>query len=519
MAASNSTLLEEHFDINQNFVTLNEFNVEEDLPSFLLSVLDRAEYLNGSESRNVSEVQSLLLVLDQTISLLRSIVEDVDADDQQQWRLIAGCFETIAQNFQQHALELSLRPTNVTSLQCNLSRSGRPGRPSFLIQQEMLEDLLELGFSKQRISKLLGVSRWTIQRRVQEYGLHNVTSFSDLSDAEIDGIILDYINRHGRTTGQVLLMGYFHSRGIHVQRSRVRASITRVDPRNVALRWGAAVYRRHYHVPWANSLWHLDGHHSLIRWGLVVHGCIDGLSRRIIFLHCSGNNLASTVLDLFLNAIERVGGVWPSRIRVDYGVENVLVCEAMVEKWGEGRGSFIAGPSTHNQRIERLWRDVFRCVCHYYYYIFYGMEDSGILDTNNSLHMFALHIVFIPRINLALHEYLEAFNDHKIRTAQNWSPYQMWVNSMMDPDNPLSSGQPDSIPDNTQFYGYDPSGPSPFEDSNNNVVVQPVSLPNEDVIQRDILQVIDPLASSEQMGIDIYEEALGLLNNYAHIHE
>ena len=46
-----------------------------------------------------------------------------------------------------------------------------------------------------------------------------------------------------------------------------------------------------------------------------------------------------------------------SRIRVDQGVENVLVCEAMVEKQGEGRASFIAGPSTHNQRIERLWCD------------------------------------------------------------------------------------------------------------------------------------------------------------------
>jgi len=29
-------------------------------------------------------------------------------------------------------------------------------------------------------------------------------------------------------------------------------------------------------VPWPNSLWHIDGHHSLIRWGFVVHGCVDG---------------------------------------------------------------------------------------------------------------------------------------------------------------------------------------------------------------------------------------------------
>ena len=93
------------------------------------------------------------------------------------------------------------------------------------------------------------------------------------------------------------------------------------------------------------------------------------------------------MLNLFLSAIEEDGGIWPSRIRVDHGVENVLVCEAMVENRGAGRASFIAGPSTHNQRIERLWRDVFRGVCHYYYYIFYGMEDSGILDTQFSSYV------------------------------------------------------------------------------------------------------------------------------------
>ena len=28
-------------------------------------------------------------------------------------------------------------------------------------------------------------------------------------------------------------------------------------------------------VTWPNSLWHIDGHHSLIRWQFVIHGCCD----------------------------------------------------------------------------------------------------------------------------------------------------------------------------------------------------------------------------------------------------
>ena len=59
-----------------------------------------------------------------------------------------------------------------------------------------------------------------------------------------------------------------------------------------------------------------------------------------MFLRCSNNNLSQTVLELFLRTIEN-DAFWPSRIRVDYGVENVQVCDAMVEVRGEGRGSFV----------------------------------------------------------------------------------------------------------------------------------------------------------------------------------
>ena len=72
-----------------------------------------------------------------------------------------------------------------------------------------------------------------------------------------------------------------------------------MDPANAALRWGIVVSRRQYSVPRPNSLWHLDGYHFLIRWGLAIHGWIDGFSRRIMFLRCSTNNPSQTALELF----------------------------------------------------------------------------------------------------------------------------------------------------------------------------------------------------------------------------
>lgn len=63
---------------------------------------------------------------------------------------------------------------------------------------------------------------------------------------------------------------------------------------------------------------------------------------------------------------------------------------------GTGRGSVVVnGRSIHNQRIERLWRDVFAgIIISLYRYLFCHMESIGILDpTSNELHLFCLQLL------------------------------------------------------------------------------------------------------------------------------
>lgn len=163
----------------------------------------------------------------------------------------------------------------------------------------------------------------------------------------------------------------------------------------------------------------------LFRWGLVIHGGIDGFSRLITFLHCSSNNWAETVLDCFVHATREYG--IPSRVRTDHGGENVLVWQFMEENRGTGRGSYIAGKSVHNSRIERLWRDVYQSVSSSYASVFYELERDGALNVDNDADLFALHYVFVPRINESLGAFQAAWNNHSVSTENNMSPLQLYT--------------------------------------------------------------------------------------------
>lgn len=130
--------------------------------------------------------------------------------------------------------------------------------------------------------------------------------------------------------------------GIRALRDRVRA-ILRLIPRGPLAVPPRPILRRVYRVPWINSLWHLDGHHKLIRWKIVIHGAIDGFSRMITFCRASDNNRAETVGQAFKEAVHEYG--WPSRVRADQGKENWAVMTMMEEQRGESLAIVFQAPS------------------------------------------------------------------------------------------------------------------------------------------------------------------------------
>ena len=91
----------------------------------------------------------------------------------------------------------------------------------------------------------------------------------------------------------------------------------------------------------------------------------------------------------------------------------------------------IVGKSVHNQRIERLWRDLFYQVVCLFYHLFYHLESCGVLDPDNNIHIFALHYVFIPRINQCLNQFVESWNAHVLSGTGGRTPMQLWIEGQL----------------------------------------------------------------------------------------
>ena len=65
-----------------------------------------------------------------------------------------------------------------------------------------------------------------------------------------------------------------------------------LDPDASALRKARKLQRRSYAVSQGpNATWHVDGYDKLKSYGLPIHGCVDGFSRRIMWLKvCKSNS-------------------------------------------------------------------------------------------------------------------------------------------------------------------------------------------------------------------------------------
>ncbi|KAK7889111.1 hypothetical protein WMY93_024671 [Mugilogobius chulae] len=338
----------------------------------------------------------------------------------------------------EHLENFQVQPAK-TSLE---TLSGGMGRPRFRIDEDRLMELLEMNLPLESISNLMNVSTRTLQRRLSEVGLSVRQKYTLLSDEELDEAV-EGVKNEMPSAGYRMVRGRLTSMGIHVQWRRLTASMHRVDSLGILSRLVGlgCIVRRTYSVRGPLSLWHVDTNHKLIRFSIVIFGAIDGYSRKIMCLQAAANNRASTAFTAFKQATEQFG--IPSRVRGDHGVENVDIARFMFTVRGTDRGSFISGKSVHNQRIERLWRDVRMGVTAHYYVTLHDLETDNLLDVSSTEDLFAVHQTFLPQLNADLQAFVQGWNNHPLRTEGNRTPEQMWtLGLMLHPSN-----QPENLQD------------------------------------------------------------------------
>ena len=85
----------------------------------------------------------------------------------------------------------------------------------------------------------------------------------------------------------------------------------------------------------------------------------------------------------------------------DHGTEHLCMAEWMLKYHGVHKNPAITGSSIHNQRIESLWVDLSGIVTSHFIELFSYMERQLLLDPESEIDLYALHYVFIPRINNA----------------------------------------------------------------------------------------------------------------------
>ncbi|XP_008304281.1 uncharacterized protein LOC103375742, partial [Stegastes partitus] len=374
-------------------------------------------------------------------------------------------------------------------------RGGR-GQPKLVISKEYLQDLIDMQLSISCIAKLLGVSKKTVFRRMHEFGLSVKGSYSNLTDGELDNLVRSVKLRMPHI-GYRMMKGELQAMGHRVRWEQVSESMHRVDSAGILERMAhlGCVARREYSVKGPHSLVHVDTNHKLIRYGIVIFAGIDGYSRKIMYLGAANNNKFSTAFDFFMSSVEEFG--FPLRIRGDQGVENVGIANCMFSIRGCGRASYISGKSMHNQRVERLWRDVWMAVTSVYYELLHGLEEDCLLDPSNSLHLFCAQYVFVPRLQKDLDTFASGWDNHPLRTEQNLTHNQLWTIGLLQ--------HPVAAPENVEVQLKNVKSD---EETAGGVVLPPIQCPLGPHAMAGLRAAIDPVTPSQDNGRDICQAAL-----------
>ncbi len=146
-----------------------------------------------------------------------------------------------------------------------------------------------------------------------------------------------------------------------------------------------------------------------------IHSAVDGFSYNYVEV-CLQQQYSNSYCQ---NGVSRFG-ICPFRSRW----RNIGVWRYMIATHSDDHSRVITGSSVHNERIERMWRDVYRCVASTFADTF---RELGILDPLNEAD---LHCTLPSTDKPSFLECQESWNNHALSTESNRIPYQLLLEGL-----------------------------------------------------------------------------------------
>ena len=179
-----------------------------------------------------------------------------------------------------HSESANVSPVDIVTL----CRRGKPGRPRKTVNKAFLSEAFRPGrnLSVSKIAETLGMDRKTLRVEMKCNGITRAP-FSTISDDGLDDLVKQHKIKQPNA-GIRYIRGFLFANNLRIQRHQIISSLGRVDAVAKVARRDREIKRGEYHNPRPNAVWHLDGHHKLGPWGVVIHGITDGYDRLVSIL-------------------------------------------------------------------------------------------------------------------------------------------------------------------------------------------------------------------------------------------
>ena len=144
----------------------------------------------------------------------------------------------------------------------------------------------------------------TLKNRLRQYGLrrrmpdYHIDKVRERIQRELDG--------PGCMGGYRSIWHTLRLEHLQVPRHVVEGLMRELDPKGCKLRQAKRLKRRKYSCRGPNDVWHVDGYDKIKPYGFPIHGCIDGWSRKIMWLRVSRTNNNPEVIGRTAKPVKRL---------------------------------------------------------------------------------------------------------------------------------------------------------------------------------------------------------------------